>query len=274
MTSHVTDELPRLLTGDATRTEVMTAAAHLRGCPDCQQELVSAVVAHASLISARRFAPEVVAQHTRDHADTEDGDAERAANSLGRRIASAPVDTGDDADPVADDPPPAALPDLTTVFAKARAEASTTAAAPARRRRLVAVAAAAVVLGGGATAVTVLRGGDTPSARTVALGSYHNGAKPDQIGTHLASITIHGSTLRINAGDLPRLGPSRVYELWLTDSVRKNMQAVGALGSDNTAVLPVTPSALSRFDDFEVSVQPTGQLAKYSGTSVLRGKYS
>ena len=30
---------------------------HLRTCPDCQQELVSAVVAHASLTSAHRFAP-------------------------------------------------------------------------------------------------------------------------------------------------------------------------------------------------------------------------
>lgn len=59
MSTHISDDLPRLLTGEATRDEVLAAATHLRGCPDCQQELVSAVVAHASLSSVRRFAPEV-----------------------------------------------------------------------------------------------------------------------------------------------------------------------------------------------------------------------
>lgn len=61
MSFHITDDLPGLLTGEASRDETMAAAAHLRGCPDCQQELVSAVVAHASLASAQRFAREVVA---------------------------------------------------------------------------------------------------------------------------------------------------------------------------------------------------------------------
>ena len=36
MSSHISDELPRLLTGDANRDVVMTAAEHLRTCPDCQ----------------------------------------------------------------------------------------------------------------------------------------------------------------------------------------------------------------------------------------------
>ena len=63
---HVSDNLPRLLTGDTTRDEAMAAAEHLRGCPDCQQELVSAAVAHASLTSARRFAPQVVAPERDD----------------------------------------------------------------------------------------------------------------------------------------------------------------------------------------------------------------
>ena len=60
MSTHLSDDLPRLLSGEATRDEVLTAAAHLRTCPDCQQELVSAVVAHASLTSAKRFAAELV----------------------------------------------------------------------------------------------------------------------------------------------------------------------------------------------------------------------
>jgi anti-sigma-K factor RskA len=64
MSTHISDDLPRLLTGEASRDEVLAAATHLRNCPDCQQELVSAVVAHASLSSAQRFAPGVIASRT------------------------------------------------------------------------------------------------------------------------------------------------------------------------------------------------------------------
>ena len=60
MSAHLSADLPRLLSGEATREETLAAADHLRGCPDCQQELVSAAVAHASLASAYRFAPELI----------------------------------------------------------------------------------------------------------------------------------------------------------------------------------------------------------------------
>ena len=60
MTEHVADDLPRLLSGEATRGEVHAAAGHLPGCPDCQHELASIVIAHAGLSSAQRFAPELV----------------------------------------------------------------------------------------------------------------------------------------------------------------------------------------------------------------------
>src|SRR5262249_22976568 len=59
MSTHIFDELPLLLTGEADRATVALAADHLRECEDCQQELVSALVAHASLSSAARFAPEL-----------------------------------------------------------------------------------------------------------------------------------------------------------------------------------------------------------------------
>src|SRR5579864_7241802 len=98
MTEHVSDDLPRLLSGEALREDVATAAAHLRTCVDCQQELVSAVAAHASLVSAQRFAPEV---------------AWRSETALER-------------------PPARPLPDLTAVVAQVREEAVATLA---RRRR-------------------------------------------------------------------------------------------------------------------------------------------
>lgn len=60
MNQHISDDLPLLLTGEASRDATLGAAAHLRSCPDCQQDLVTAVIAHASLTSARRFASEVL----------------------------------------------------------------------------------------------------------------------------------------------------------------------------------------------------------------------
>ena len=55
---HVFDELPRLLDGEADRATVSAVSIHLRGCEDCQQELISAVVAHSALSSAVRIAPD------------------------------------------------------------------------------------------------------------------------------------------------------------------------------------------------------------------------
>ena len=132
MSPHVTDELPQLLTGEAPRSAVLAAAAHLRTCVDCQQELVSAVVAHASLSSAHRFAPEVVG-----HPST---DAVRGTS-----------ESAEGADRAQADP----LPDLSAIFAQVREEAASPSRRPGSRRTrlLLAGVAAAVVVGGRAVTV-------------------------------------------------------------------------------------------------------------------------
>jgi len=142
MTQHISDDLPRLLTGEATRDETLTAAAHLRECPDCQQELVAAVVAHASLSSARRFAPEVAAPPVAD-------------------VEAAPV----------------ALPDMSAMFAQVRDEAARSQPAHRRRRALIAVAAAAVVATAVGVAVTQTGGNSSapPAAQSLVLVG-----KPDE----------------------------------------------------------------------------------------------
>jgi Anti-sigma-K factor rskA len=235
---HISDDIPRLLTGDANRDEVLAAAQHLRNCPDCQQELVAAVVAHASLTSAQRFAPEVMTQEP-----------------------SVP-----DADAVGP------LPDMSAMFAKVRAEAATAPAAPQssrhrQRRRLLAVAAAAaVVAGGGVTLYETVGSNSTQSsATTVRLQAF--GA-----GRHPATATIVGKTMRINARDLPRLDAGHFYEVWLTDRGRTRMQSLGAIGNDNEAQLTVPLNVMSQYAAIEVSLQRTNQTS-YSGTSVLRGTY-
>jgi hypothetical protein len=63
MTEHVSEELPRLLTGEASRTEAEAASAHLRTCSECREDLIDALLAHASLASAHRFAAELVEGH-------------------------------------------------------------------------------------------------------------------------------------------------------------------------------------------------------------------
>ena len=235
MNTHVTDDLPRLLTGEANRDLVLDAAAHLRTCVDCQQELVSAVVAHASLTSAQRFAPEVVA-------------------------GPSPDAEGNAAIP---------LPDLSATFAQVREEA----ASPSRRsvsrrtRYLVGAAAAAVIVGGGAGVLLATSGNDTTSGMTVRLSAF-------QSGTSNASATLSGNEMHIDASSLPQLA-GKGYEVWLTDSGRTQMKPVGWLGSDGKATLSVPTNLMQRYSDIEVSVQDVDAPSYlYSNVSVLRGEYA
>jgi anti-sigma-K factor RskA len=242
MTSpHISENLPRLLTGDANRDEVMAAAEHLRNCPDCLQELISAVVAHASLTSAHRFAPDIVAPDST-------GEGEDSAHDV-------------------DDDAGAPLPDMSAMFAKVRAEASDAAARPQHRRRLIAVAAAAAVLvGGGVTlAETVGSNSSSPDTVSVALRPFDTGDDP-------AKVTVAGARMRVDATALPRLDSGHFYEVWLTDAARKRMQSVGSIDQDNKAELTVPANVMSQYTAIEVSVQRTNETA-YSGTSVLRGSY-
>jgi hypothetical protein len=238
MNTHVTDDLPRLLTGEATREVVLDAAAHLRTCIDCQQELVSAVVAHASLTSAQRFAPEVVSTPLGPSQDAEGNEA-------------------------------SSLPDLSAIFAQVREEA----ASPSRRsvsrrtRYLLGAAAAAVVVGGGAAVVVAATGDEGSAGQTVQLSAF-------QSGTTDAKATLSGNQMRIDASSLPRLS-GKGYEVWLTDAGRTNMKPIGWIGSDGTATLSVPADLMRKYSDIEVSVQDVDAPSYlYSNVSVLRGEYA
>jgi hypothetical protein len=252
MSAHISEELPGLLTGEASRDVVMDAAAHLRHCDDCQQELVSAVVAHASLTSAHRFAPEIV------------------SSLEGAGVAPEVV-------PLPGLPEPTGLPDLSSVFAQAREEA----AAPSRRAtgtatksvrgRYLVAAAAVIALTGTAlgTYAATSGGGHGQSAlQTVRLAAF-------QTGHVAATATVKTSgELTINAVKLVHLVDKR-YEVWLTNSARTQMQPVGWIGTDGKATLTVPRDLMSRYSAIEVSVQPIDAASyAYSRVSVLRGSYS
>jgi hypothetical protein len=250
MSPHISDELPRLLTGEADRDTVLTAAAHLRTCVDCQHELVSAVVAHASLTSAQRYAPEIVSRaftgnfaHDSDaHPGTEHATDESAAD----------------------------LPDLSAVFAEVRREAGADQHAPrehSRRRPYLLAAAAAVVAVGVGTVVyaaTSSSTGGRSGTRTIALAAYDEGHTS-------ASATLGSGTVDLNATSLPRLSSKR-YEVWLTNDQRTRMQPIGWVGDNGTAHLTVPTDIMTQYNDLEVSVQSLdADDYTYSGNSVLRG---
>lgn len=246
MSSHISDELPRLLTGDAPRDVVLAAASHLRTCEDCRQELVSATVAHASLTSVRRFAPEAV----------------------GHRPAAETAPADESAAP---------LPDLSAVFAQVRQEAAEQPAVettPARSRsRLtgltIAAAAAGILIGAGVVVTANHVSSSHPAGHSVALAAYDTGSTSAK-----ATIGTNG-ILTVDASTLPAPDASHRYEVWLTNGARTQMQPVGWVGADGTAKVSVPGDLLSRFSDIEVSVQNVGATTyDYSGTSVLRGAYA
>jgi hypothetical protein len=236
--NHISDEVPRLLSGEASRADVLAAAAHLRTCEDCQQELVSAVVAHASLTSAHRFAPEIIARPA---------------------VAESPCPTD------------AALPDLSQMFAQVRAE--TTVSPWARRGwryrpTLAAAVVAAAVLVGGGTALVVTHHHSSGAGQSIALSAFDE-------GTASAMVKVSGQRMQVDATSLPTLDASERYEVWLTNAARTKMKPIGWIGDNGTAQLTVPGDLMGSYSDIEVSVQQVNAPTyAYSGTSVLRGAYS
>jgi hypothetical protein len=244
MTEHVFDELPQLLSGDADRATVAMVAAHVRDCADCREELISAVVAHAALMSSVRFAPELP-----------------AANEVTERPAS-----------------PAALPDLSPVFAQIRREIAEADAAdhprvshrrrPAVRYGLVAAVVALGLIAGGGIYAAERGVTSSSSSRAVALSAYG-------IGTSPASAKLVGSDkMVVDASSLPSLASGHYYEVWLTNGQRTAMAPVGQLDAAKKGTFTVTATEMSGYAAIEVSVQMTGGVGSYSGVSVLRGSYA
>ena len=273
---HISDELPRMLTGEADRDTVLASAAHLRDCVDCQHELVSALVAHASLTSAHRFAPEIVSGLW---GNVTDAPTDEPLPALDFSKARADEDARPGGRHGASNTAPPPLPDLSAVFAQVRAEAAAESAPatvvpirPARAGRLrlaVGAAAAAIVVGGAGVVYGVTSGNDStstanPPGRTVALAAYG-------IGKTAATAKVGAGTIAVDATSLPQLAGKR-YEVWLTNSRRTQLQPVGWIGRDGKAAMTVPVDLLTKYTNVEVSVQNlNADDYTYSGVSVLRG---
>jgi hypothetical protein len=244
MSEHVFDDLPQLLSGEADRRVVTAAAAHLRSCDDCRDELISALVAHAALMSAVRFAPD---------------------------LATSPEPIESPIKAVHGGVP---LPDLSAVFAQVRAETGTEDAPAKGRLRPIAryrwLAAAAVVLVGvaaGGILAAERSGSSQAPERSIALRAYDE-------GTSNATAKLVGSDqMRLDASSLPALANGRYYEVWLTNHARTAMAPVGQLNTSGMGTFTVPSSEMANYGAIEVSVQSTAGVGNYSGVSVLRGIY-
>ncbi|MDT4997212.1 MAG: hypothetical protein QOD45_1280, partial [Pseudonocardiales bacterium] len=187
MANHISAELPLLLSGEASRPAVDDAAAHLRVCEDCRQDLVSVVIAHAALASAHRYARDV----------------------MGSARPLAPVKAPAESRP---------LPDLSGVLDVIRDEAESEHRSAGRRRLVpyaVAAAAAGIIIGGGAVVTAQHFSQSGTSGRTVQLSAFGVGLTP-------ASATMttvdDQATVRVDAASLPSLAPTQRYEMWLTNT--------------------------------------------------------
>jgi len=180
----------------------------------------------------------------------------------------------------APEPPPLRLPSEM---------AASTVAPPRRWRRwlqgplmvrpaFAALGAAALLALGIVVGTLVDGGGDTSNApaiaqqRTVALQPLQRG------------VAAHGRALVAAAGSgaqrvtlrLRGLPPSRAhqfYEVWLMDA-NGPLIAIGSfrVGADGRATLQLPlPVQATRYQYFDISVQPEGDDANHSGDSVLRG---
>lgn len=258
---HVTDELPLLLVGEADRETVRRVGSHLRACTDCRDDLVDAVVSHATLRSAARVAPDV---------------------ATGGRVSFVVPDFAAMLDEVVDQTPDRDLVDLGPVFAQIRAEAAGGEAAGAgahaapepeaaptdelaarrgRRTRLALTAAAAVVVIGGGTAVTVSALSDDGKSVTVsAFGA----------GTVDASARVGDGWVKLDASSLQRLSSDQFYEAWLVNSDATGVLALGPLGGDGKASFSVPSDVMAQYPTLQVTVQQNNGDPTPSQTSVLK----
>jgi anti-sigma-K factor RskA len=144
---------------------------------------------------------------------------------------------------------------------------------PARRRwvRPVAalVAAAAIGVVGTLGAIRPWQSDPAPATASTATLSAVTGGPPGVTGQAVVVRGPAGPELRVSANGLPL--QRGYYEVWVFDGVR-NMVALGALGPDSTAALPLPPTLdLRTYHVVDISAEPYDGDQTHSKDSVLRG---
>jgi hypothetical protein len=248
--AHVADELPGLLAGECDREQTFTLAAHLRACPQCQEELVSVVVASGILRATARAeqAPSVPAPSL--------------AVPPSPAISPSPLPSSSEST----SSPGAGAPDTPEWLTRA------TRPGPAgwgTRRRLAALAAAVVIVAGAVAAGLGLSSSSAPVTNRAALRALQAPA-----GAH-GAVTVTAASgarqVQVSTAGLPAPGQGHYYEVWLLDPATLKMLPMGALAPSGHATFGVATGLMAGYSAVDVSLQANNGNPVHSATSVLRG---
>jgi hypothetical protein len=237
--AHVADELPGLLAGECDREQTLTLAAHLRACPQCQEELVSVVLAAGILRATVR--------------------AEQAPSPA---VSPSPLPSSSEST----SSPEAGAPDPPEWLTRATRQRP---AGWGTRRRLVALAAAVVIVAGAVAAGLGLSTSSAPVTNRAALRPLHAPA-----GAH-GAVTVTAASgarqVQVSTDDLPAAGQGHYYEVWLLDPATLKMLPMGALAPSGQATFGVATGLMAGYSAVDVSLQANNGNPVHSATSVLRG---
>jgi hypothetical protein len=294
---HVFDDLPALLNGELNRAETSRVSDHLRACDDCRQDLVLTVSASAALRSAVRFAPTVMEEDGglpdpgRFLAELATG--EPASGGAGGPTAGGypgqgappgwppgatpPADPRLGAGPYPDAPGydprlPAGGPGAPGVpvldpTRPARARHARPGSTGRSRARWTAAAAALLLLAGVGAGVIITRdNGSRPGGRQIALSAVGP-------GNAAGNATLRGNEVCVNPTNLAAPAPGHSYEVWLVNPAGSKLLPVG-MTSNGEGCWTIPADQVAAYNTVEISNEPDDGNPAYSGTSVLRGKYS
>ena len=229
-------DLVGLLTGDLSRDDALTAAAHLETCSTCTTELIDLAVANAALRSAE----------------------------LVDRMLDEPVEPLPPLTAPLDEAPADGLGEPAPVAATGRG--------PRRRPRTWVVAAAAVVVTLLVATVAVVAVGHRRGVGTaVASAPLHTLQAPSG-ATGSVAVFAQGSTrtLRVAARQLPQPADRYFYEVWLLDPATQKMLPMGVLSPSGNGQYSVSASIMDGYSAVDVSLQANDGNPAHSQTSVLR----
>jgi hypothetical protein len=237
--AHVADELPGLLAGECDREQTLTLAAHLRACPQCQEELVSVVVAAGVLRATAR--------------------AEQAPSTA---VSPSPLPSSSEST----SSPEAGAPDTPEWLTRATRQRP---AGWGTRRRLLALAAAVVIVAGAVAAGLGLSTSSAPVTNRAALRPLH--APADAHGAVTVTAASGARQVQVSTDGLPGAGQGHYYEVWLLDPATLKMLPMGALAPSGQATFGVATGLMAGYSAVDVSLQANNGNPVHSAVSVLRG---
>jgi Anti-sigma-K factor rskA len=239
---HIDHELAALLAGECDRETTLGAAAHLRACPACTEELISVAVATGAL----RFADRAQRAVDAPPSLTASGD-ERVLNI--DRYSGEPDDANRQ---------------VTAILQ--RGDRSR------RWPRMVAAAAAVTLVAGGTVIGTQVHLITKTRAAPVAVQAPLRPVQAplDVSGRIQVTATGDSRDLDVHTSGLPPAPASDYYEVWVFNPSSLKMLPMGILGPSGQGQYQVAASIMSGYSAVDISLQTDNGNPAHSNTSVLR----